>query len=622
MNTHSGNKINVLLGLLLVLVLGVVGFLGYNVVVSGRNVEVPDLLGKKKEEVFEWCGKLDAKYSCELVYEESRSVEEGIVFQQSLNAGSKLTDKITFTISSGLIKQVALPQLNNATRVEIEKWASKNEIKNVEYIDESSDTFSKGTVIRIDPSEGIYTDTPVKVYVSSGKEGESENGDIEVKAGEYLNLTVSRFETQVKELGLVPNHSESRDSYNSSVSKGNIVWHGSGTYVKGETINYGICIEGSDSDIVVKSGEYVGKSESEIKSIATELGIKANHNTEKDAYSDTVAKGNVVWHGSGNYVKNETFNYGLSLGKKDQSSDSDANNMTITKDQYVGLKEDEVKQKTEAKGLKPTHLTSRDAYSDTVAKGLVVTHGYGDYEKGEAFNYGLSLGKKDQSSGSDSGDMYISQGQYVGQKEDEVKQKTEAKGLKPTHLSDRDAYSDTIEKGLVVTHGYGEYEKGEAFNYGLSLGKAPADAKVEVKDQSGSNEDVFKNYISGLGLTLGTRSVESSETVDKGKIIRNDTGTFNKGDKINYTVSGGSVSTGTIMRPEKYTVSDTYDGTKKLMESYLSVFSKVTYVGVSSSKGVGRLEKIEVGSDGASYSEGSYPTDTPIKVYIVNEQTN
>ena len=76
------------------------------------------------------------------------------------------------------------------------------------------------------------------------------------------------------------------------------------------------------------------------------------------------------------------------------------------------------------------------------------------------------------------------------------------------------------------------------------------------------------------------------------------------------------------MRPEKYQVGDTYDSTKQKMQSYLSVFTNVEYIGVTSTKGVGRLEKIEVGSAGSSYSAGSYPVDTPIKVYIVNKQQN
>ena len=846
MKTFFANKINYLILLALLTSVGVVGFLGYEFLLSEKDVIVPDFLGKNKEEVFEWCGQLDEKYACDIVYEGSRSVEKDIVFQQSLNAGSKLNDKITITISSQLIKPAALPQLYEAKKDTIETWAADNGIANVTYVEEFSDTVSRGVVIRMEPTDNIYQDTPVTIYISKGRENAADD-PIQVKYGEYSNLTVAAFESQVKGLGLVPNHNTSKDSYSSSVNKGNIVWHGSGTYTYGETINYGVCVEESQTsgDIVVSKGTYVGYTEDNFKTKATELGLKANRNTAKDDYSDTIAKGSIVWHGSGTYVKNETFNYGLSLGKKDGSS----SDIVVTAGAYVGYTEDNFKKKAEELGLKPTHLSARDDYSDTIAKGSIVTHGNGTYEKGEAFNYGLSLGKKDvpktvdvsagtyigkseeelqkaavalglvpvhktvhddysdtvakgkvvwhgsgtyntndssdpfnyglslgkkdgsipatvsvsagtyvgkseeelqkaavalglipthktskdaysdtvakgkvvwhgsgtyntndssdpfnyglslgksDGSSSQAGDdqIVVTNGAYVGYTEENFKKKAEELGLKPTHLTSRDAYSETVAKGSIVTHGYGVYEKGEAFNYGLSLGKkadssiyvssgayigksesefktiannlglnpnhssardaysdtvakgyvvwhgsgtyvngetfnyglslGKSETKVTVLDKSGSSESSFKSYIEGLGLVLGSRSTEYSDSVQEGYLISNDTGSFSLGSKVNYKVSLGkqAEATGTIMRPEKYAVGDTYESTKAKMESYLSVFYKVEYYGVTSEKGVGRLEKIEVGEAGSSYTAGSYPVSTPIKVYIVNKQSN
>ena len=147
---------------------------------------------------------------------------------------------------------------------------------------------------------------------------------------------------------------------------------------------------------------------------------------------------------------------------------------------------------------------------------------------------------------------------------------------------------------------------------------------VTVADKSGSSEESFKSYIVSLGLKAGTRSEEYSDSVSAGNLIRNDTGSFKKGASVNYTVSLGKKETpsGKIMRPEKYVVADTYEASKQKMQSYLSAFTNVEYIGVTSIRGVGRLEKIEVGSSGSSYTEGSYPVDTPIKVYIVNKQQN
>ena len=696
MKTFFANKLNYLVILLLSAAIGIVGFLGYTYLNVSKDVVVPDFLGKNKSEVFDWCGQLDPKYSCEIVYEKSRSVQKDLVFQQSINAGSPLKDKITITISSELEQPLMLPQLYNTGKEDIEKWQKENGVENVTIVYENSDTVNKDAIIRIEPSENIFKDTPVTVYISSGRANASDD-KIEVKSGEYTNLTVSAFESQVKALGLKPNHNTAKDDYSTSVTKGNIVWHGSGTYENGETINYGICLDqkkDASSLINIKAGTYVGKSEDGFKKIATDLGLKPVHNPEWDDYSDSYEKGNVVKHGSGDYEKGENFRYGLSLGKKDDSSTSTVIN--VTNGQYVGKTESEFKTIATNLGLKPTHLTDRDAYSDTIAKGSIVTHGYGTYEKNEDFNYGLSLGKKDNSSTTT--DIVVTIGQYVGKTESEFKTIAANLGLKANHIDTRDAYSDTIAKGNIVTHGYGTYVKGEDFNYGvslgkkdgessqeiyissgkyigksesefqaiatglnlkpvhneewdtysdsvakgyivkhgsgtyvkdenfrygLSLGKAP-DVTVTVADKSGSSEESFKSYIVSLGLKAGTRSEEYSDSVSAGNLIRNDTGSFKKGASVNYTVSLGKKETpsGNIMRPEKYQVGDTYDSTKQKMQSYLSVFTNVEYIGVTSTKGVGRLEKIEVGSAGSSYSAGSYPVDTPIKVYIVNKQQN
>ncbi len=400
MKTFFANKLNYLVILLLSAAIGIVGFLGYTYLNVSKDVVVPDFLGKNKSEVFDWCGQLDPKYSCEIVYEKSRSVQKDLVFQQSINAGSPLKDKITITISSELEQPLMLPQLYNTGKEDIEKWQKENGVENVTIVYENSDTVNKDAIIRIEPSENIFKDTPVTVYISSGRANASDD-KIEVKSGEYTNLTVSAFESQVKALGLKPNHNTAKDDYSTSVTKGNIVWHGSGTYEIGETINYGICLDQKkdasvSTDITVTKGQYVGKTESDFKKIATDLGLKPVHLTERDAYSDDVAKGSIVTHGNGTYEKGEDFNYGLSLGKKDGSSSS--SEIIVTNGQYVGKTESEFKTIATNLGLKANHLSSRDAYSDAIAKGSIVTHGYGTYEKNEDFNYGLSLGKKDDSS--------------------------------------------------------------------------------------------------------------------------------------------------------------------------------------------------------------------------------
>ena len=613
-------KLNILLTALLVGVLGFAGYLGYTALINNSKVTVPDFLGKEKQEVITWCGQLSDSEACEFVYEDTSNTEKDKVFQQSISAGKKLEGKITFKISSGIVVEVNAPTVSETTtKADIENWKSENGIISVNYFEENSDTVAKGIVIRIEPSSNIKTDTPVLVYISAGKKDESDNTDkIEVKSGAYLNLTETEFIAKAKELGLNPNHRTSNDGTSSSVKKGNVVWHGSGSYEKGETINYGLCTE-ETKGISVKEDAYKGKSESEFKSISEGLKLKAVHNVSWDEEtSDSSKVGTICRHGySNNYQEGEDFRYGLYKLK------SGSTDIVVTYGQYVGKTEEDFKTIAKNLGLSANHKTSQDSYSSTVAKGNIVWHGSGTYEKNEVFNYGLSLGSQD--SGNSAQTIQISKGQLVGKTEDEFISASNALGLKPNHDSGRDAYSSTIAKGSIVTHGFGSYVKDEEFNYGLSLGPEPQVEKVTVEDKKGSTEAVFKIYIEGLGLKLGTRSEAYSSTVAKGLIISHDTGNYEKGSLINYTVSKGveEEATASIMRPESYSpmVTNTFEGTKSALQGALGSFTNVEYIGVTSTKAVGQIEKIEV-NGAINYAAGSYPLSTVIKVYIVSAQSN
>ena len=314
----------------------------------------------------------------------------------------------------------------------------------------------------------------------------------------------------------------------------------------------------------------------------------------------------------------------MSLGKKSASNVTE-DDLYITSGKYVGKSESEFKTIAENLTLKPNHKSERDDYSDTVAKGNIVWHGYGQYVNNETFNYGLSLGKKD--SGSSSQTILVSSGQYVGKTESEFKSIAQTLGLSPTHLSERDSYSDTIAKGSIVTHGYGTYTKNEAFNYGLSLGKKDSSSATTVDVSSsyvGKSESEFMSYLSALGLKGSKSGSDYSSSVEAGKVLSYKSGKYEIGSTVSYTVSlGKQASTVNIMRPQYYSASDTFEGTKQSMQSYLGGFSNLSFEGVTSTSGeaVGQIIKITVNGD-ESYSAGSYASDTPVVVYIVSKQGN
>jgi beta-lactam-binding protein with PASTA domain len=410
-------KFKTILLFLLVLVLIIAGVLGISVYNSNKKVNVPDFANMSKSDVLTWCGQLNPQFSCEILYEDSDSVEVDKVISQSVLAGSKIQDKITFKISSGLKKEIELPVINsNTTLEEINNWITNNKIVNVTVINQNSDNVLKGNVIKVEPTSGINASTPITVYVSDGpsqEENKDDNKDSNtdnktdnntnkdtfyVNQGAYVGYTVSDFESKAKELGLNANHNTSRDAHSNNIEKGKVVWHGYGEYTKNETFNYGLSLGPSDY-IVIPYNKYIDITVDEFNKIMNELKLNPTHDSDEDRYSDAIAKGKIAWHGNAdNYTEGESIRYGLSLGKDNSSesgsSSGDSNYIVVNAGAYVGYTVSQFEDKAKELGLTANHDKSRDAYSNTIDAGKVVTHGYGDdYVKGEKFNYGVSLGK-------------------------------------------------------------------------------------------------------------------------------------------------------------------------------------------------------------------------------------
>ena len=335
---------------------------------------VEEFVGHNVSDVYEWCSTLDEELSCEIHYEDKDGVEKDVVFEQSITAGKRLTGEIEFKVASGKQATIAVPYVENMSVADVEMWKEAVGMENVTFIYEENETVEKNRVLRIEPMADLHKDTPIKVYVSSGPKP-IENKEIEIKYGDYINLSVADFEKKAQELGLKPNHQESRDHYDSKVTMGNIVWHGSGTYVKDEVFNYGVCI----NSITVKPGAYVGKTEDEFKKIAKDLSLTPKYIVGRDQYSTTIPKGSVVTHGYGNYVVNEDFNYGLSKGPAKVESG------------YEGASEDVFLNYLTMLQLKGD---KKKTYSDTVSAGRVISYNYGKYSTGDYVTYYVSLGEE------------------------------------------------------------------------------------------------------------------------------------------------------------------------------------------------------------------------------------
>ena len=711
-------KINIILITILIILLGGVGFLGFTLFKEMNTVKVPDLNKATLAEVNEWCGSLKEN-SCKIDYEYSDTVEKDIVIYQSIKEGEKVDGTINFTVSLGKKPVIEIPSnLLNMKKSEIENWASTNGLTAVTYVVESSDNVIEGNVIRIEPhGEPFHQDTPVEVVISSGPSVPEKNvvdGKINITSGEFAGISVSSFETNVKKLNLVPYHNTDKDAYNSSIAKGNIVWHGSGEYVEKETISYGICLgkkdtsnsidiskgtyvgktvtdfetavknlglvptktdeyedysenigkgkviwhgsgeyengekirysvslgskDGSEEDLTITKGKYVGKSVSDFEATVKALGLVPQKTSEFETTSTSVAKGYVVWHGSGEYEKGETIRYSLSLGKEGESS-SIPDETTIKKEAYVGKTVSEFETIAKSFGLVPQKTTAYEDYSDTVAAGNIIWHGYGLYEKGETFRYSVSKGKKD--SGSDSDSMYVSKNTYVGKTVSEFETAAKALGLVPSKTSDYEDYSDTVAKGNIIWHGYGPYEKGETFRYSVSLGKknsdttpvtpsTPTETKIPVSADTyvGKTVSEFESAVKALGLVPSktTEHQDNSSSIPEGNIIWHGAGNYAKGETIRYAVSLGPKAEVTVylastsdLAARAYDPSNpTYENSKSNIETYLrnAGFTNYSVTGEKSNdSGTGVLIGVTV--NGSKHvARTAYKPDSRIVVTI------
>lgn len=430
---------------------------------AAKKPIVPDFTGQDVQKVYDWCGELSEKYSCEVSYANGNGVEKDKVIEQSVKGGSRLESEVSFIISNGETNEIPVIHVDeNTERSDVEAWAANFGLLNVTYINEANDTIKNNHIIRIEPLSGIHVDTPVTVYVSNGPK-EPVNTDIVVNYGDYIGLTVEEFERKATELGLKPNHQTSRDRYDANVKIGNISWHGSGTYVKDEVFNYGVCI----NEIYISAGAFVGKSEEEFISSAKTLNLTPKHITGRDAYSTSIDQGYIVTHGYGTYEEKEDFKYGLSLGPAKVQGG------------YEGASEDAFLNYLASFGLTGDRSTRK---SDTVAEGRIISYNTGKYSSGDCVSYVVSAGQ----------DLSVNVPDMSGRDESELLAFLSNNGLNPGVRSQQ---SSMVPNGAIISNDTGIKFKGSSVNYVVSSGPYMPTAYLDsLYDISSSLADLDRGY--------------------------------------------------------------------------------------------------------------------------------
>ena len=158
------------------------------------------------------------------------------------------------------------------------------------------------------------------------------------------------------------------------------MWHGAGTYVKGEVIHYSLSLgkQGSDTK-TVNVVSYAGKTETEFKKYLSDNGLSVGSKTSE--YSSTYAAGVIIKNDTGTKNVGSAINYTVSSGKDTRVNVAD----------YTNKSASELENFLSSNGLKGSR--SED-YSSTVAQGNIISNSTGLFNTGATVAYKVSLGKK------------------------------------------------------------------------------------------------------------------------------------------------------------------------------------------------------------------------------------
>lgn len=121
-------------------------------VAFSAKIEMPNFVGKTKQEVGQWVTQQGIE-ATGLVFNEEYNFdfEDGQIISQSIEAGKKVKDnvKLNFTISKGADpeEEIELPDIANMTKEELKDWESENKILKMKITTSYNETVEKDNVI-------------------------------------------------------------------------------------------------------------------------------------------------------------------------------------------------------------------------------------------------------------------------------------------------------------------------------------------------------------------------------------------------------------------------------------------------------------------------------------------
>lgn len=410
-------------------------------------------------------------------------------------------------------KAIQVEDFSGKTVEEIKQWATEKKLADSQLVIdyEFSDTVDKDKLISqsIASEQKLNKDSVLTVVFSKGPDP-----DVEVTLPDFKDMTEEEIEKFVETNKLLDVTYEY--AVDEKIEKGKFIKvNVTDTVVKRSTMLIFTISQGEDGtgeQIVVP--DFSDYTKAKITNWAKANKVTINW---KEEASDKIAKDKVISQDpkAGEIIKTgDKITVTLSLGK------------TVTMKSLAKMSKDEAKKWLNDNGLVGEFS---EAYSGSIEYGYVIsnTPEKGDVKQGSTVKVKVSLGK-------------IKLESFIGKKKADAENFKKKVNNSEANLTFTYSEVESTEAvGTIVSQGYdsGTYlSPGTTVNFQISKGKS-----VTVENKAGSSEDDFKKYISGLGLSLGTRSTAYSDKA-AGLIIENETGKKAAGSTVWYKVSLGAFS--------------------------------------------------------------------------------
>lgn len=281
-------------------------------------VEVPNVVGKTEAEAKKILNDEGLGFKVK-TREESKKYEEGLVSEQSVDAGEKVDKNTTIevVISSGLVgEEIEVPDVSGKDEADAQKILEQAGLKVGTSEAVYSDQYAEGEVVGTTPEAGsmVTEETEIIMQVSKGTE--------RISVPNVVGQNDADAQAAIKKAGL--SVGTVTYDYDNDVAEGKVV---SQSPSNGKKVSSGTSVDlvvsrGKKPDEKITVQSFVGSDEEELLEWASGHGLNASRQSSE--YSNNYPEGTIIsmTPSSGSVNKGSTIKYVLSLGPQQNETEN------------------------------------------------------------------------------------------------------------------------------------------------------------------------------------------------------------------------------------------------------------------------------------------------------------